>query len=258
MFSPPQGYLLVGWPRTGTSLLAEALTSTRRLGRVHEYFWRLVEPMHAEELALPTPSDETYAPYLEAALQHGTTENGVFGAKLFWAHAVDLVRRTALIPDFAHLNSLERLWAPFGGDLRLVFIRRNCLRSALSLWRAEVSGEWGRRPDALAAQPPPALDVFRISELHADIHAADIGWQSVLRASTPPVLELAYDDIVADLSAAVSAIAEFVDVNARPDVDLVPTYVRQADDVTDRLEADWVKATGGCERCRVQTAGCGK
>jgi trehalose 2-sulfotransferase len=249
VFSPDRSYLLTGWPRTGSSVLAEALTASGRLGVVHEYFWRLVEPMHATELGLDTPTDDTYAPYLEAALRHGTTSNGVFGAKLFWAHAVDLMRRTGLMQEFVGWPDVERLWAPFGNDVRLVLIRRNCLRSALSLWRAEVTQEWGRRPGATGPQPPEAVDLWRVSQLHAEIHTSEIAWESILGASGKPTLEISYEDIASDLTAAVAAVAAFVDIELPSTDNRVATYLRQADDATDRFEAEWIAATGGCQAC---------
>lgn len=249
VYVPRRAYLLIGWPRTGSSVLAEALTATEVLGSVHEYFWRLVEPMHAAAFGMPTPTDETYEPYLEAALRHGTSSNGVFGAKLFWAHAVDLVRRTGLMLGFADREPIERLWAPFGDDVRIVFTRRNCLRSALSLWRAEITQEWGRRPGEAAVEPPATLDVWRVSELHADIHMAEIGWESIVRASGRPLLEITYDDISRDLTDAVTSVACFVDIRLAADFKAVPSYLQQADHTTDRFEAEWRTATGGCRAC---------
>ena len=116
MITPPtRAYLLIGYPRTGSSVLAQALAATGVLGIPQEYFWRGLEARHATEMGLPAPTDETYPPYLGAALRFGTTPNGVFGAKLFWAHAQDLVRRVGLMEEFSHLSPLERVWAPFRG-----------------------------------------------------------------------------------------------------------------------------------------------
>jgi LPS sulfotransferase NodH len=251
VFTPQRSYLLVGWPRTGSTVLADALTETGVLGRVHEYFWRLQEPRHAQALGLSTPTDETYESYLEATLRHATSPNGVFGAKLFWVHAIDLVRRTALMPTFADLPPLARLWAPFGDDVRLVFMRRNCLRSALSLWRAEVTEQWGRQASDVPAAPPNELDVWRVSQLHAELHAAEMGWQSVIAASDLPGRELTYEAVVTDLTSAVRTVADLVDVELPVDLAATTAYQRQADETTDSFEARWIDITGGCSRCAI-------
>ena len=68
---------------------------TGRMGRPEEYFWRWQEAQWASRFGLPAPDESNYAAYVGEALQYGTTPNGVFAAKVFWAHAEDLIRRTA-------------------------------------------------------------------------------------------------------------------------------------------------------------------
>ncbi|HET6874020.1 MAG TPA: Stf0 family sulfotransferase [Acidimicrobiales bacterium] len=248
---PRRAYLLVGYPRTGSSVLCRALAATGVLGVPQEYFWRLVEARHAEEMGRPAPTDADYRGYLEAALGYGTTANGVFGAKLFWGHAQDLVRRTGLTEDFCHLEAAQRLWAPFGPDLRLVFVQRDCLRAALSLWRAEVTGVWGLRPGERDAPPPPVADIWAISVAHAEMHAADIGWRNILASTPLPLLELSYESVTADISGAVRLIADFVDVTPPPETLRSPPYFRrQADATTESHLREWWDQTGGCDRCR--------
>ena len=152
IFVPAKSIVIVGTPLSGSTLLARALEQTRVMGVPHEYWWRLVEARHADELSVATPTDENYIDYADAALLAGTTGNGVFSCKLFWEHQKDLVRRTGLMPHLADLAPVDRLWALFGPDVRAIYLRRNCLDAALSLWRAEVTDEWGRT-DADDAPP---------------------------------------------------------------------------------------------------------
>jgi len=250
MFSPERAYLLVGYPRTGSSVLCRALAGTGVLGVPQEYFWRMVEARHAEEMGVERPTDESYRDYLDAALRFGTTANGVFGSKLFWAHAQDLVRRTGLIEEFADLDPVQRLWAPFGRDLHCVFIQRNCLRAAVSLWRAERSGVWGLRPEDPDPRPPDRTDVWAVSVAHADMHAADIGWQTLLATAPQPLLSLRYEEVTADLAGSVQRVADFVGVSVPPEVlGVPPFYRRQADAWSERVIDQWWKVTGGCPLC---------
>ena len=53
---PTTSYLLVGAPRTGTSLLSEALTSTGVLDRPEEYFWERQEAHWASAVGIPVPT----------------------------------------------------------------------------------------------------------------------------------------------------------------------------------------------------------
>jgi len=251
VFTPDRAYLLVGWPRTGSSVLAEALTATGVLGRPQEYFWRLVENRHAEELGVSMPLDDHYDLYLDRALRFGTTPNGVFAAKMFWAHAEDFVRRTGVVDDFAYLSPLERFAAPFGPDLRAVFVRRNCLRAAISLWRAETSEVWGLRPGDTPPPAPTDIDLWRVSRLHAEHHGADVGWPAILDALGIPTMVVRYDDISTNLRDVANCIAGFVGERLRSEqLPTTATYVRQADEATDRFVELWQQRTGGCDRCR--------
>lgn len=141
------------------------------MGRPEEYFWRWQEAEWASRFGLSAPAEADYSAYVRAALRYGTTSNGVFAAKVFWAHAEDLIRRTADIPDLMGLPGHQRFRRIFADDLRAVFLRRNCLRAAVSLWRAEISGVWRLFPGEQAPPPPPALDTWRVTLLHALMHA---------------------------------------------------------------------------------------
>ena len=157
------------------------------------------EEQWAARFGLPAPGRSDYGAYLRAALRHGTTSNGVFAAKVFWAHAEDLIRRTAEVPHLAGLAGHERFRRIFADDLCAVFLRRNCLRAALSLWRAEVSGAWSLGPGERPPAPPRDLDLWRVTLLHALMHAGEIGWPQLLNSIDVNVLTLHYRDVTANL-----------------------------------------------------------
>jgi trehalose 2-sulfotransferase len=247
---PRCAYLIVGNPRTGSTVLARALTKTGCMGRPDEYFWRGQEKEWASRFGLPAPDEANYAEYIRAALQYGTTSNGVFAAKVFWAHAEDLIRRTADIPHLMGLPGHQRFRRVFADELRAVFLRRNCLRAAVSLWRAEVSGVWNLSPGEKAPPPPPALDLWRVTLLHALMHAGEIGWPQLLNSINVDYVTLHYDDVAIRLSQSVQCVAEFVGVEL-PDADVpaVPVLSRQADTATEQFVAEWQHETGGCPAC---------
>lgn len=250
MTEPRRAYLIVGNPRTGSTVLARALTETGRMGRPEEYFWRWQEREWASCFGLPAPDEANYAAYVRAALQYGTTSNGVFAAKVFWAHAEDLIRRTADIPHLAGLPGHQRFRRIFANDLRAVFLRRNCLRTAISLWRAEVSGVWSLSPGEKAPPPPPALDLWRVTLLHALMHAGEIGWPHLLNSVNVDYLTLHYHDVTTRLPHSVRLVADFVGIEL-PDssVPAIPALSRQADTTTEQFVAEWRHETGGCSAC---------
>lgn len=244
-------YLLVGNPRTGSSILARALSDSGCLGRPEEYFWRELEPRWAARFGMPTPADSNYGTYMQAALRHGTTPNGVFAAKVFWVHAEDLIRHTANIPELADLPGHQRFRHVFGDNLRAVLLQRNCLRAAISLWRAEQSGIWNLSPDQPAPPPPPEVDVWRVTQLHALMHAGDIAWPNLLTSIDVEYLTLTYHDITSRLGEAVQRVANFVGVDVPHDSQAAaPRSRRQADTATERFNDQWTQTTGGCTACQ--------
>lgn len=80
MTDPRCAYLIVGNPRTGSTVLARALTKTGCMGRPEEYFWRWQEKEWASRFGLPALDEANYAEYVRPALRYGTTSNGVFAA----------------------------------------------------------------------------------------------------------------------------------------------------------------------------------
>src|SRR3954453_1951322 len=112
---PELSYLVCATPRSGSTLLCHLLDQTGMAGHPEEYFEALQHsglPRRPEEyfdrerhaniverLAFREMPDErtqrepnplwdpaTYDRYLKWALEAGTTENGVFGAKLMWGY----------------------------------------------------------------------------------------------------------------------------------------------------------------------------
>jgi trehalose 2-sulfotransferase len=244
-------YVLVGVPRTGSSLLAQALTATGHLGRPEEYFWRWQEPDWAARFGLPGPDDSNYERYVAAVLDAGTTSNGVFGAKLFWAHLHDLLARTAHFAGLAESPAHERFRAIFGPTVRAVWVRRDCVRAAISLWRAETTGVWAECHDDLLPPVPDRLDVWQITWLHAQLHAAEIGWPQFLRSADIPYLNVTYDEIASDTVGVVRHVAAFLEVNVPESaLDHAPTLRRQADATTERFVEQWIRETGGCATCQ--------
>ena len=168
-------YLVCATPRSGSTLICQALKATGVAGRPEEYFEALRHsgrPRRPEEYfegvddrsilghlgergvgdepaqRSPLWSRTAYDRYLEWAFEIGTTPNGVFGAKLMWGYFGDFVSLLRNIPEYSDLPLADVLDAVFP-DLTLVrVVRANKVRQAVSLWKAVQTATWRQEGEA--------------------------------------------------------------------------------------------------------------
>jgi LPS sulfotransferase NodH len=103
--------------------------------------------------------------YLDRVIVAATTPNGVFGAKVHWAHFLNLVAKTAL-PAGAPASAAERLQRHFP-DLRYIYlVRRNAVARAISHYRARKTDRWQldsrSTTDDAGGEGKPAFDFDEI------------------------------------------------------------------------------------------------
>jgi LPS sulfotransferase NodH len=164
-----RAFLVCATPRSGSTLVCQALRKTGVAGRPEEYFEALLHsglPRRPEEYFVgiedksildhlrernlggdPLPrspqwSRTAYDRYLEWAFEVGTTPNGVFSAKLRWGYFGDFVSLLRNVPRYSDLPLAELLPAVFP-DLTFVrVVRANKIRQAVSLWKAVQTMTW--------------------------------------------------------------------------------------------------------------------
>lgn len=172
---PDRSYLVCATPRSGSTLVCQALTDTGVAGKPEEYFEALRHsgrPRRPEEYfdgvddrsilghlgergvgsdqqqRSPLWSRAAYDRYLEWTMQSGTTPNGVFGAKLMWGYFGDFTSLLRNIPAYSDLPLAELLPAVFP-DLTFVrVVRANKVRQAVSLWKAVQTATWRQEDTA--------------------------------------------------------------------------------------------------------------
>src|SRR6478736_1280458 len=169
MVETNRSYLVCATPRSGSTLVCQALKETGVAGRPEEYFEALRHsgrPRRPEEYfegvdvrslldhlgergvgddppqRSPLWSRAAYDRYLDWAKEAGTTDNGVFGAKLMWGYFGDFVSLLRNVPRYRDLPLAELMPAVFG-DLTFVrVVRANKIRQAVSLWKAVQTATW--------------------------------------------------------------------------------------------------------------------
>jgi trehalose 2-sulfotransferase len=167
--SPSSSYLICATPRSGSTLLCEALKGTGVAGVPEEYFEALRHSgrprrpqeyfigaqdrtilRHLGELSAsdgrparsPLWNRHEYEPFLRWAIEQGTTPNGVFGAKLMWGYFGDFVSLLREIPECRELPIQELLPSVFPDLCYVRVVRANKVRQAVSLWKAVQTATW--------------------------------------------------------------------------------------------------------------------
>jgi LPS sulfotransferase NodH len=243
-------YLVCATPRSGSTLLCETLRETGVAGNPLEFFEampatgvprRPLDYLHGlddpEALALvagappheaPPYSDlrgiARYEQHLERVRRWGTSANGVFGAKIMWAHLQDLARRLGAADPHELVDTLFD--AP-----RLIWVRRaDTVRQAVSLWRAMQTQTWRAENETGTGEPRYSYAALRhLVELLA---AHDAAWERFLAPAGERVLELSYEEVAAAPGAAVRRTLTHIGVEAAERGGLPPTR-RQADERSD-------------------------
>jgi LPS sulfotransferase NodH len=251
-------YLVCATPRSGSTLLCETLRDTGVAGNPLEFFEAVPEtgvprrPLDylrgiddPEALALvqdapphePPPYSDlrglgSYQEHLERVRRAGTTPNGVFGAKIMWAHLEDLARQLGS-------GDLHALVDEEFGRPRFVWVRRaDTVRQAVSLWRAMQTQSWRAENETATGEPRYSFAALHyLVELLAGYDAA---WGRFLAAATTPVLTLTYEEVAADLGAAVRRTLEHIGIEAAG-LDALPAMRRQADERSDAWAARYAR-----------------
>lgn len=262
MVRPTRSYLVCATPRSGSTLLCDLLERTGVAGHPGEYFEALRHSglprrpreyfdheLHADivrRLALrempegpPTPSPlwvpERYDRYLAWALEQGTTDNGVFGAKLMWGYLDDFATLLRGIDGWDGLDVHDVLRRAFPG-LRFVRITRaDKLRQAVSLWKAVQTQAWRA---GTASQPagPPEYDHTALSHLVAQLEDHDRSWAEWFERIGEEPLCVTYEELARAREPVVRRVLDHLGIDP-PSLDLVaPRLAVQADATSE----EWV------------------
>jgi trehalose 2-sulfotransferase len=221
---PAASYLVCGTPRGGTSLLCGLLAGTGLAGRPEEYFWRDDEPEWSRRWGVTG-----FADYLRAAVAHGTTPNGVFGAKVMFGYLPDLLGKLAALPGnqgFADRVLLERAFP----NLQFVWIwREDVVAQAVSWSRAIQTGVWYQGDARRTAATPPHFDFQQIHGLAQQAIADRGGWERWFAAQQIEPFGVGYEELVADMVGTTRRVLAFLGIVPPEDVQITAGTASQAD-----------------------------
>ncbi|KRA83371.1 Stf0 family sulfotransferase [Altererythrobacter sp. Root672] len=218
--SPRVSYLLATVPRSGSTYLSHLLWQTGCLGAPLEYLnFDPTGPYgHASESSVEQIN------LWQAALRGRTSPNGVFGLKGFPMQFAALHSSNQRL-----LGDVMRGIFPSRPASRVIWLhRRDTTAHAISYARAILSGVWRKEQEAMGRAEPEysSIAIERATQLIEDAEGA---WAAMLADLGITPLELWYEDVVADPSAAVEAVAAYLGVGLDPSAAIeVPEIGRQS------------------------------
>jgi trehalose 2-sulfotransferase len=235
-------YFIASTPRTGSTLLAEALESTQVAGKPKEYFDPNYEDQWFKALDISTDSD-----YLVNILAAGMTMNGVFGAKVHWHQFTHLTAKLQQIQG-GGLSDREHLAATFP-DLRFVLlVRRDKVRQAVSYYRAIQTGVWWSiRPETdeprqtPAPEPQVAVPVFDFEQIDHWVRALaefESNWRRYLQDLGVKPFEVVYEDFAENYDSTILAVLDYLGISMPAGQEVAPPRLRK---MADELSEEWVR-----------------
>lgn len=265
---PMLSYLVCATPRSGSTLLCQELDKTglaghpqeyfealRRSGvprRPHEYFdpdrhANIVERLAFREMheGAPKPNPlwhpDTYDQYLEWALREGTTDNGVFGAKVMWGYLGDFADLLRGIDGMAARSLPDLLSRVFPGLRYVQITRQDKVRQAVSLWKAVQTQAWRREAGSGdgrgGAAPEPTFSFRAINYLMRQLTAHDASWDAYFLGLGYEPLKITYEELADCAEDVVRRALEFLGIAAPDDLRTGPPRLSvQADAVSE----EWV------------------
>ena len=239
-------YVIASTPRSGSSLLAAGLVATGVVGRPEEYFTPDHIGSYKEDLRLPI--DCSWAEYLEKVMAFAATENGVRGVKIHWRHVVELARALGCRDDPGDV--LEML---FPAAVFVNIVRADRRAQAISLFRAETTGEWFRssgssrraRPWGLyLARPTPdqaeadltgvAPTYEQIVGMERSIDAEQAAWTNYFTTRRREFLTVRYEDLDSNYHGEIARVLQFLGEDPARAVGLPkPPLERQSDHINE-------------------------
>ncbi len=268
---PSCSYLICATPRSGSTLLCEALINTGVAGYPKEYFEALKatgSPMRPKDyfttlnnprftatledfsrdyhtLTIPALLQHTdYADYLAHVLEEGTTANGVFGAKVMWGYLGDFISNLRDIPAYKELPVPDLFSTIFPNLHYIRVVREDKVSQAVSLWKAIQTWRW--REDEAAASSNGTSHPKRELQFHFElidhlvrqIEEHERAWKRFFDEAGIEPYCVVYEDLAANYEATALNILQFLGVSLPENHWFA---ARQMKRQADALSEEWVR-----------------
>ena len=275
--APEASYLICATPRSGSTMLCDALEGTEIAGRPAEHFevlletgqprqprdyfqrsndpevWALLDDPEFRDVLgeyggryseHPASRDPAWHPpdfevLVEEALRRGTTENGVLGTKIMWAYFRDFVRLARRTRGLEDVPPCGVPGAVLPNLRRFVWIRRrDTTRQAVSLWKALQTQQWRRDSDEDVRAKGLRFSFPAVNHLKLRIDEHNAAWQDFFDGCGKEPVRVVYEDLVEDYEGTVLRLLDELGVQVPQNFAVEkPRMRRQADE----LSEEWVR-----------------
>lgn len=221
---PARTVLIATHPRSGSTLLGEALYFAGGLGCPLEYFHQGFRPGLAERWGT-----ETLDEHAAAVHRLRTDPSGTLGVKLFWRDVAEMAaeldpvrfegleaRRAGELTLDAY-RAIAALLEPVFPNPSFVHLeRKDRVRQAVSGLRATQTGEFRVIPEmgGAAAKGEADYDFARIDGLVAQSDDSHAHWRNFFAATGAPPFALTYEALAGDYAGSVRAVLDHLGSDA--------------------------------------------
>ena len=238
-------YLIMSSPRTGSSMLSDALIQTGLAGVPLEYLNELVLARIGDRLTFA----QVFA-HLDEVNARRTSANGVFGMKMHYHQFANLF----LTKDGVN-EAGQRFISQFS-DFILIN-RRDRISQAISYVIALDKGNWNTSDKAAAHSSTLDLNeptAIRILSEMAFLMRETRAWRRLIAARNLRAMEVVYEDMVTDFPACFSGVLSFLGL---PDVAASPQTVKLGGSRTRAVKKQFLDMIGSGEDGSVAAEGQG-
>ncbi len=244
MDMPPhtRSYFICATPRTGSSLLCGLLSSAGTAGRPESYFRKPDRGTWAARWGVSRPDGSFDMAFLQAALNAGTTANGVFGARIMWGTMDELVDDLRSLHHDAASPPLAMLTRAFGSAQFVHLSRRDVVAQGVSRVRAEQSDVWFHEEGRPAPAPrqEPRYDFHAIDHAVRAIRSDEDAWSVWFSGAGVRPHRVRYEDLDADPVGTTLGVLEHLALEPVPGAPITPMHRRLRDERNDQWATRYV------------------
>ena len=234
---PHTSYIIYATPRSGSTLLCEALRKTGVAGRPGEYFTAPHAQGYSMRWDIPLrDSTEHLGEDYFRRIYATATPNGVFGVKILWLALPYCLEQIRKLEGNEMLSTSELLSTAFTNHRVIMTTRRDKLRQAISWWRAGETHIWRKHSKNPKSLIEKALyfDFHTVENYRQQLISSEQKMQAYFLTSNIQPFTVVYEDFVTAYEETILQLLDYLHIPAPKDLALgEPLLQKQADEQTE-------------------------